>query len=250
MIMVPSIVISTSSPKFVTYINTLSGWWGTPVLEAIGVPGYSKNNVYNVINLAFLDSKMTPLDALIPWVQPQNYFGMTVMKQITGLSNPSDDEFRTSIKKLYKQANIKLFVSLFGATDEPIRNNKDPESLGKNIGEFVTKYQFDGVDVDWEESHYFETGDGRGEMWLEKLTISMKNNMASDILITHAPQAPYFMGNTLNKYPKGAYLYIENTVGQYIDWYNVQFYNQQTTTYSTFESLFVKADGWSQNTAV
>ena len=39
-------------------------------------------------------------------------------------------------------------------------------------------------------------------------------------------------------------------MGDLIDWYNVQWYNQMTTTYDTCDTLFVKANGWSTHTAV
>ena len=39
-------------------------------------------------------------------------------------------------------------------------------------------------------------------------------------------------------------------MGDYIDFFNVQFYNQGTSEYLTYETLFVKAEGWSPETAV
>lgn len=39
-------------------------------------------------------------------------------------------------------------------------------------------------------------------------------------------------------------------MGDLIDFYNVQFYNQQVTTYDTYESLFKKANGWQYGTSV
>ena len=35
-----------------------------------------------------------------------------------------------------------------------------------------------------------------------------------------------------------------------IDFYNIQFYNQATTAYDTYATLFLKADGWAEKTAV
>ena len=39
-------------------------------------------------------------------------------------------------------------------------------------------------------------------------------------------------------------------VGQTIDFYNVQFYNQGDTGYDTYEGLFTKAGGWFGGTSV
>ena len=51
------------------------------------------------------------------------------------------------------------------------------------------------------------------------------------MIITHAPQGPYFMGTS--KYPNDAYNKIHRDVGSEIDFYNVQFYNQGSTSYNT-----------------
>jgi len=67
-------------------------------------------------------------------------------------------------------------------------------------------------------------------------------------IITHAPQSPYFMGTI--KYPNGGYLKVDREVGDLIDFYNIQFYNQGTTTYDTYDSLFRTSNGWATGTAV
>jgi len=66
--------------------------------------------------------------------------------------------------------------------------------------------------------------------------------------LTHAPQAPYFMGPP--QYPNGAYLTINQQVGNLIDYYNVQFYNQGTSTYDSYTTLFTTSNGWSTLTSV
>ncbi len=75
--------------------------------------------------------------------------------------------------------------------------------------------QYDGVDIDWEEGYLFNSA-GDGEIWLQTLTNTLDNILnpiTKNYLITHAPQAPYFMGRTLNQYPQGGYLTIHNNVG-------------------------------------
>ena len=71
--------ISTTqaTQKFVTYIDKINDWSTASVIaEGLGVPGYSKNDQYNVINLAFLLSKEAADIALI-WKNPLEYFGST-----------------------------------------------------------------------------------------------------------------------------------------------------------------------------
>lgn len=66
--------------------------------------------------------------------------------------------------------------------------------------------------------------------------------------MTHAPQAPYFIGQP--RYPHGAYVAVHAAVGDLIDWYNVQFYNQGNSQYNTYQELFVHSTGSFPGTAV
>ena len=66
-----------ATQKFVTYIDKINAWWPASVIaEGLGVPGFSKNDEYNVINLAFLISNGAADIALI-WEKPLEYFGAT-----------------------------------------------------------------------------------------------------------------------------------------------------------------------------
>ncbi|KAJ3087720.1 hypothetical protein HK100_008289, partial [Physocladia obscura] len=51
-------------------------------------------------------------------------------------------------------------------------------------------------------------------------------------------------------YPQGAYLAVDSAVGSLIDFYNVQFYNQDDSAYETCETLFYKSDGWATQSSV
>jgi len=68
-------------------------------------------------------------------------------------------------------------------------------------------------------------------------------------LLSHAPQAPYFMDDK-TKYPNGAYLTVNKGVGDMIDFYYVQFYNQGDTKYETSDELFNTSGGYFPGTAV
>ena len=62
--------------------------------------------------------------------------------------------------------------------------------------------KLDGVDIDWEDTGAFQKG--TGEAWLIAFTTQLRNALPNAI-ITHAPQAPYFVGD-IRQYPKGGYL--------------------------------------------
>lgn len=48
---------------------------------------------------------------------------------------------------------------------------------------------------------------------------------ATEFIITHAPVAPWFTDST-NLYPHGAYHAVAQSVGDNVDWWNLQYYNQ------------------------
>jgi len=68
-----------------------------------------------------------------------------------------------------------------------------------------------------------------------------------DGIITHAPQAPYFKDDY---YMHRGYVAVHEAVGDLINFYNIQFYNQGDTRYDTYDELFVKATGKFSGTAL
>ena len=68
-----------------------------------------------------------------------------------------------------------------------------------------------------------------------------------DKIITHAPQGPYFKNDY---YRNGGYITVDKEVGDMIDFYNVQFYNQGNTQYNSYNELFISSSGFFSGTAV
>eukprot|EP01083_Nonionella_stella_P164491 544523_1 len=257
-----SLPLITSYPYFVSYIGQVGPSWDTTAtnevfLEYIGVPGYGGSHGYNVLNFGFWVSTSTNGGAAIngaayDWQTIETRITSTTLRTtLTGKPNPTAHELRAAIKALYSAHDILIFISAFGGNDHPMGNGHDASDIAIQIATYAKTYLYDGVDVDWEEafSGKFNAGAG-GEIWLSTLTTELRANLNSNQWLTHAPQAPYFMGSTLNQYPDGGYLTVHATVGDDIDWYNVQFYNQGSTTYDTYTTLFVAANGWSSNSAV
>jgi chitinase len=222
------------------YVNTIRSWWpGTNVLAGMGVPGYnSKEFPYNYIVLTFWIDQ--PVDMVKVWSDPVTYIGTTTEFGTTKA------ELQKNIKKRYNEAGIKLLISAFGGTTHPTTFGNDPKSTAEDLADFVANNNLDGVDVDWEDSAAMERG--TGEEWLITFTTILRQKLPNHI-ITHAPQAPYFVDN-LRKYPNGAYLTVNKKVGHMIDFYNVQFYNQGNTRYDTYELLFKESKGYFPGTSV
>lgn len=79
----------------------------------------------------------------------------------------------------------------------------------------------DGADINYEDSKAFKNGTAPD--WLITFQKTLRSQLGPKYIITHAPEAPYFQDK---QYPNGAYCKIHNSVGNTIDFYNVQFYNQ------------------------
>ncbi|KAF9466090.1 glycoside hydrolase superfamily [Collybia nuda] len=195
-------------PHFVIYSDKF-------VSGQTGPPPVSQVQGYNVFALSFLLTEGA-FDKAAEWTQ---------------LSASQ----RSSIKSQYAAAGIKLIVSLFGSTDAPTSSGADPVATANTMAAWVKQFGLDGVDVDYEDFNAINAGDGRAEAWLASFTRQLRVQLPQGtFLLTHAPVAPWF---SPNKFGGGAYLQVHSTVGSLIDWYNVQFYNQGSSEYTTCAGL-------------
>ena len=202
---------SVAAPRFVLYGDQ------DVASQSYGAPPYWNITGFNVFNLAFWTVK----------------FGVADNAAKYAAKSDCDKKW---FKSRYAGAGMKLMVSVFGATDTPQSLGKDPVQLGKTIAAFVKKNGLDGVDVDYEEMDLF--AQGKSANWLISLTKSLRAELPSpDYIITHAPVAPWFQQA---QYPEG-YTKIHAEVGDLIDWYNVQFYNQGSNCYTTCDGLIWNA---------
>jgi len=110
----------------------------------------------------------------------------------------------------------------------------------------VTNNKLDGVDIDYEDTQAFKAG--TGEQWLITFTRRLRALLPLAI-ITHALQGPYFI-NSPSLFRNGAYRKVHAEVGSLIQFYNVQFYNQDSTSYNTSRILFNVSGGWAPKTSV
>jgi len=246
---------AAAKPLAVTYIDTLTDWWPpAATLKDLGVPGYNDcmdGSSYNIVNLAFWlpgtadgKTKPGPTDIATIWADPVKYLGTQ-----SGLGTTKDEILKAIMKK-YHDAGIKVMISGFGAT-APDNGPDWPEATEtcEALAQFALDNYLDGVDLDYECNSCMERG--TGEQWLIDCTKAIRKKMPADqgYLVSHAPQAPYFMDNT-TKYPNGAYLTVNKEVGDMIDFYNIQFYNQGDTKYETCDELFTTSGGYFPGTAV
>ncbi|KAF8892265.1 glycoside hydrolase [Infundibulicybe gibba] len=208
-----------AAPHFVIYSDKF-------VSGETGPPPVSQVQGYNVFALSFLLTEGA-FDKAEEW---------------TWLT----DSQRASVKAQYAAAGIKIIVSLFGSTDAPTSSGSDPVATANTMAAWVKQFNLDGVDVDYEDFNAINAGDGKAEAWLASFTKQLRVQLPQGTyILTHAPVAPWF---SPNKFGGGAYLKVHSTVGSLIDWYNVQFYNQGTSEYTTCAGLLTASSStWPQS---
>lgn len=207
---------SQAAPHFVLYDDDWTNGGSPPAPSAI--PGV------NVFILGFwLAATNGPADMVEGW------------NELTAAQ-------RASIKSEYNAAGVLLLMSVFGSTDTPTSSGLSATGLASSIAASVKSLSFDGVDVDYED--FGAMNGGTAVNWLVSFQQSLRNNLGSSYVITHAPVAPWFTTDTA-AYPGGNYLQVHQRVGSTIDWYNVQFYNQNGD-YQNCQSLLTSSVAFPQ----
>ncbi|KAF8159456.1 glycoside hydrolase [Crassisporium funariophilum] len=206
-----------AAPHFVVYGDAYDGTTGPPAASAI--------KGFNVFSLSFLLLEGA-------WDKAYEWTTLTAAQ-------------RTALKSQYAAAGIKLVVSVFGSTDVPTSTNADPIATANTFAAWVKQYSLDGIDVDYEDFNAFDAGDGKAEAWLISFTKQLRVQLPQGTyILTHAPVAPWF---SPNKWGGGGYLKVHSSVGSLIDWYNVQFYNQGASEYTTCNNLLTTSSStWPQ----
>nr|GAT53181.1 glycoside hydrolase family 18 protein [Mycena chlorophos] len=145
-----------------------------------------------------------------------------------------DADTRASTLAEYSAAGISLIVSAFGSGSVPTSSGYDPTATAEYIANYVIEYGLAGVDVDYEDFDAVETS-GTAVAWLTTFTQALRSQLPQgQYILTHAPVAPWFSPNL---WPDNGYLGVHAAIGGIIDWYNIQFYNQGTTEYTTCAGL-------------
>ncbi|KAF8310209.1 glycoside hydrolase [Clavulina sp. PMI_390] len=199
--------LNTAAPHWVAY-------WDAWVSGETGPPATSVLSGYNTLILAFLLASGSA-DQVTEWEE-------------------LDASTRSSTHSAYSAAGINIMVSAFGSTENPTSAGYDAASTASTMASWVQTYGLDGIDVDYEDFTAMNEENGSAENWLITFTNTLRSALPSgEYLITHAPVAPWFSPI----YTSGAYITVHDSVGSSIDWYNIQFYNQGTSEYTTCSGL-------------
>ena len=99
---------------------------------------------------------------------------------------------RTTVKQQYAAAGINLVVSAFGSTEEPTTQGLDPTGTATTMAQFVTEFDLDGIDVDYEDLDAMNRGDGSAEAWLATFTQTLRQTLpVGQFIVTHARECYY-----------------------------------------------------------
>lgn len=187
--------------------------------------------------------------------------GLQFADTVANWINDFNDSDRNSILSNLQDANIKLGLSMGGAScfngdfSFTWTNDQSPYYIDgtniKNIEDSATKLGLDlaniakncglsYIDLDIEHIPTVATYQNYDDIsnYLGYISKSIKENL-TDAIVSHSPQSPYLYPYTNGNW-KTLYYSIEKDFGNYIDWYNIQYYNQGT--YSTESQVFTNDD--------
>jgi len=213
----------SAGPRKVIYID--DGNWNSPQTSIIG----AANAGFNVIILAFY-MHTGPSDFLTAW---------------QGLSSSTKS---STISTLHSKGAVLLVSFGGGADGNPY--TLDAYSTGQTVGKYAKAQQLDGVDFDLENFDQGFTVNGHSSAWTinwcVNITLGAQNGFGSNAILTHAPQSPYFgpIGAT-NTWAgsSGGYTAVYNKLKGVLTFFNLQFYNQGSSCYETYNSLFENGNG-------
>jgi len=159
-----------------------------------------------------------------------------------------DDATKQSTVATAHSKGAVVTVSMGGSTDSPY--DKAPYQLGQQVGKWAQSQYLDGVDFDLENLQQgFKAGGMTPEgtvAWISNLTMGTYDQMGKGVVISHAPQGPYFgpVGDSTTwAGTTGGYTGVYKMAANAITFFNVQFYNQGATCYADYNGLFVSSGG-------
>jgi chitinase len=196
-------------PPYVGPPHNVAYWSGTTTVNSYNDEWNALQNSYYtdvILNFVSPDSNCyvdpTPANNFQPYVQALHQVGKTVLLSFGNAPSPN-----------------------YGAC----YNNGYIPWLAQQLATMVNNNGFDGVDIDFEDTSAFGGGANYdGIAFLESLTENLYWNLTfPNNIITHAPQTTYWtQAYYYGNYVAPPYSYVYGNVGQYIEWFNNQFYNQ------------------------
>lgn len=139
------------------------------------------------------------------------------------------DKMKSTIK-LGKANNVKILLSVGGGGtknfSEAILNQETRIKFVDNLSDIVIDYEFDGIDIDFEEWDGGENGASESDLVkrtaLEATYKALRSKLGEELLITAAVSASWDKGNG----EWGYYNCFNNSMHEYLDFVNLMIYDQ------------------------
>jgi len=194
------------------------------------------NAGFNVIVLAFYQSSTGPADGALSW------------------SERMDNATRIATMEKVHAAGAVLTVSLGGANDQRWEST-DAKQLASTIANWAKEFDLDGVDFDLEHFGGFgaiNNNDNATVAWFSELITTTRSILGPEGVISYAPLPPWFGPIGMPKCtadnqknctwvgPSGGMTAVYKEVGDDIDYFFAQFYNQGSC-YTTETGLFTES---------
>ena len=155
----------------------------------------------------------------------------------------SDAKGQYQLLEKMKGYGITLMVAFGGATTfvdgfQTVLTSaySNPSKLAEDLVRICTDNHIYAIDLDIE---HFPYGNAYAESLVNyagELSQYIKKFGGDSFIVSHAPQTPYFNVDSFGY----VYSKIEKQYGSYIDFYNIQYYNQGDDSYKTYNSIFIE----------
>jgi len=222
------LAVGLSSPYKATLIDYRDVHWDNPV-ENIKM---AVDGGFNVLILGFWTLEHGPVDFAVTW------------------STQMTEAMRKESLDYAHDHDAVILVCAGGPSDAPYLNSTGND-YGFKVADFAKTYGLDGIDFNMQFiGSGFTYGDLSGTQminWLTGASMTAKQYLGEDSVISHSPQAPYFgkIGSASpnpNTGTSGGYTTIEWLTKGMIDFYNVVFFNQGSGCYVDYATIFVASN--------
>ena len=126
---------------------------------------------------------------------------------------------------------MKLLVNAFSSFEDPASKNISASKCAQTLSAFIDSYNLDGVNIDFRDTEAMK--DGKGITWLTVFILSLKRTKESKVFLSL--NAELF---DLERYPINNPIPLEIALGSKIDYYIINYQQDESKHYDTYLSIF------------